>query len=75
MIEAVILSMLGGIMGILFGAGGSSLLNKFAGMSTQITTSPVIMAFAFSVAIGIIFGVFPAQKAAKLHPIDALRYE
>jgi putative ABC transport system permease protein len=75
LIEAVILSMLGGIMGILFGAGGASLLNKFAGMSTQITTSPVIMAFAFSVAIGIIFGVFPAQKAAKLRPIDALRYE
>ncbi|TGE31777.1 ABC transporter permease [Desulfosporosinus sp. Sb-LF] len=75
LIEAVILSMLGGVMGILFGAGGSSLLNKFAGMSTQITTSPVIMAFAFSVVIGIIFGVFPAQKAAKLNPIDALRFE
>lgn len=75
LIEAVIISMFGGILGILFGAGGSSLLNKFAGMSSQITMSPVIMAFAFSVAIGIIFGVFPAQKAAKLHPIDALRYE
>ena len=75
LIEAVILSMLGGVMGILFGAGGSALLNKFAGMTTQISSSPVIMAFAFSVAIGIIFGVFPAQKAAKLHPIDALRYE
>jgi len=75
LIEAVILSMLGGIMGILFGAGGSALLNKFAGMTTQMSTSPVIIAFAFSVAIGIIFGVFPAQKAAKLHPIDALRYE
>ncbi|WP_243450294.1 FtsX-like permease family protein [Desulfosporosinus sp. Sb-LF] len=74
LIEAVIMSMLGSIMGIFFGAGGSSLSNKFAGMSTQITTSPVIMAFAFSVAIGVIFGVFPAQKAAKLHP-DALRYE
>lgn len=75
LIEAVILSMLGGTLGILFGAGGSYLLNKFAGMTAQITTSPVIMAFAFSVAIGIIFGVFPAQKAAKLNPIDALRYE
>ncbi|MDP4128082.1 MAG: ABC transporter permease [Bacillota bacterium] len=75
LIEAVILSMLGGIMGILFGAGGSALLDKFAGMTAQITTSPVIMAFAFSVAIGIIFGVFPAQKAAKLNPIDALRFE
>lgn len=75
LIEAVILSMLGGIMGILFGAGGSALLNKFAGMTTQMSTSPVIMAFAFSVAIGIVFGLFPAQKAAKLHPIDALRYE
>ncbi|WP_088225236.1 ABC transporter permease [Desulfosporosinus sp. FKB] len=75
LIEAVIISMLGGVLGILFGSGGSSLLNKFAGMTTQISTSPIIMAFAFSFAIGIIFGVFPARKAAKLHPIDALRYE
>ncbi|KLU65854.1 macrolide export ATP-binding/permease protein MacB [Desulfosporosinus acididurans] len=75
LIEAVIISMLGGVLGILFGSGGSSLLNKFAGITTQISTSPIIMAFAFSFAIGIIFGVFPARKAAKLHPIDALRYE
>ena len=75
LIEAVIISMLGGVLGILFGTGGSTLLNKLAGMSTQITTSPIILAFAFSFAIGIIFGVFPAQKAAKLHPIDALRFE
>ncbi|MGC7872134.1 ABC transporter permease [Desulfosporosinus sp. SYSU MS00001] len=75
LIEAVIISMLGGVLGIGFGAGGSSLLNKFAGMTTQISTSPIIMAFAFSFAIGIIFGVFPAQKAAKLHPIDALHFE
>lgn len=75
LIEAIILSMLGGVIGILFGAGGSALLNKFAGMTAQISTSPVIIAFAFSVAIGVIFGVFPAQKAAKLHPIDALRFE
>ncbi|MDQ7093403.1 ABC transporter permease [Desulfosporosinus sp. PR] len=75
LIEAVIISMLGGIIGILFGAGGAELLSKLEGMSTQVSTSPIVMAFAFSAAIGIIFGVFPAQKAAKLNPIDALRFE
>ncbi len=75
LIEAVFLSALGGVLGILTGAGGSTLLNKFAGMSTQMATSSIIIAFIFSAAIGIIFGVFPAQKAAKLDPIDALRYE
>lgn len=73
--EAVVLSILGGIIGILLGAGGSSALNHFAGMSTQISLSSVFLAFAFSAGIGIAFGVFPAQKAAKLRPIDALRYE
>ncbi len=75
LIEAVFLSALGGVLGILFGAGGSALLNKFAGMTSQMSASSVVMAFIFSAAIGIIFGVFPAQKASKLDPIDALRYE
>lgn len=75
LIEAIVLSILGGMIGILLGAGGSSLLNKFAGMSTQISLFSVLLSFAFSAAIGIGFGVFPAQKAAKLRPIDALRYE
>jgi putative ABC transport system permease protein len=75
LIEAVFLSALGGILGILAGAGGSTLLNKFAGMSAQMSTSSIIIAFIFSAAIGIVFGVFPAQKASKLNPIDALRYE
>jgi putative ABC transport system permease protein len=75
LIEAVFLSALGGILGILAGAGGSTLLNKFAGMTAQMSTSSIIIAFIFSAAIGIVFGVFPAQKASKLNPIDALRYE
>lgn len=75
LIEAVVLSVLGGILGILAGTGGSSLLNTFAGMSTQVSNSSIVLAFAFSAIIGIVFGVFPAQKASKLDPIDALRYE
>ncbi len=75
LIEAVVLSALGGLLGILFGFGGSSLLNRFAGMTSQMSASSVVMAFIFSAAIGIIFGVFPAQKASKLDPIEALRYE
>ncbi len=75
LIEAVVLSLLGGIIGVIVGGGGSSLLNRFAGMSTQVSSMSVIAAFLFSAAIGVIFGVFPAQKASKLDPIDALRYE
>jgi len=75
LIEAVVLSVLGGVIGILAGNGGSYLLNKFLGMTTQISLSSVLMAFGFSALIGIVFGVFPAQKASKLNPIDALRYE
>lgn len=75
LIEAVVLSVCGGLLGILFGSGGASALHSMVGMTIQVSTSSILLAFAFSAAIGIIFGVFPAQKAAKLDPIDALRYE
>lgn len=75
LIEAVVLSVLGGVVGILLGGGGSYVLSKLVGMTTEVSTSSIAVAFCFSALIGIVFGVFPAQKASKLNPIDALRYE
>ena len=75
LIEAVVLSILGGGIGIALGYGGSSLAGKALALNTSISLSSVLVAFCFSAAIGIIFGVFPARKAAAMDPIDALRYE
>jgi putative ABC transport system permease protein len=75
LIEAVVLSILGGGIGIALGYGGSSLAGKALTLSTSISPTSVLVAFCFSAAIGIIFGVFPARKAAAMDPIDALRYE
>ncbi len=75
LIEAVVLSILGGVVGILLGGGGAMALSRLAGMPAEVSLASVSIAFCFSAAIGIIFGVFPAQKAARLDPIDALRYE
>lgn len=75
LIEAVVLSALGGGIGIALGAGGSNLIGKALKMSASISMTSVLLAFGFSAAIGIIFGVFPARKAAAMDPIDALRYE
>lgn len=69
------LSVLGGGIGIVLGAGGSNLTGTALKMSTSITLSSILIAFGFSVAIGIIFGVLPARKAAKMDPIEALRFE
>lgn len=75
MIEAVILSVLGGSIGIALGAGGSRIAGSLFSMSTSISGTSIVLAFGFSAVIGIIFGVFPARKAALMNPIDALRYE
>lgn len=75
LIEAVVLCILGGGIGILLGWGGSILAGKALSMTTSISMSSVLMAFGFSAGIGIVFGVFPAKKAASMDPIDALRYE
>lgn len=73
LIEAVSLCLVGGLIGILIGAGGSILARKF--IPTVVPIWAVLLAFGFSAAVGIIFGVAPAAKAAKLDPINALRYE
>ncbi|MHB1404817.1 MAG: ABC transporter permease [Desulfitobacteriaceae bacterium] len=75
LIEAVVLSILGGGIGIILGWGGSKLIGKILNMAASVSASSALMAFAFSAAIGIVFGVFPARKAAGMDPIDALRYE
>jgi putative ABC transport system permease protein len=73
--ESVFLTFLGGAIGILFGWLISLGISKFAQISTQVSLSSVILAFGVCTAIGIFFGWWPAQKAAKLNPIEALRYE
>jgi putative ABC transport system permease protein len=75
LIEALVLSLLGGIIGILLGVGGSIAISNFAKWPTIITLFSVLLSFGFSIAIGIFFGFYPARKAALLNPIDALRYE
>lgn len=75
LIESVTLSLLGGIAGILFGIGAASLISKLAGLTTSISLAPILYSFLSSMLVGIIFGVYPARKAAQLKPIDALRYE
>jgi putative ABC transport system permease protein len=79
MIEAVVVSVVGGALGILIGAGGSRLLDgiRLGGQAIQtvVATSSIAMAFTVSAAIGLFFGVYPAVKASQLNPIQALRYE
>lgn len=66
LIEAVVISLMGGIIGIILGIGSSKLIGMASGMSTVISVPTIVMSFAFSMAIGLIFGIYPARKAAKL---------
>lgn len=75
LIEAVVISLMGGLIGIALGIGASKLIGLASGMSTVISVPTIILSFAFSMAIGLVFGIYPARKAAKLNPIDALHYE
>jgi len=74
-IEAVILSLIGGIFGILAGVSGSMLLARIAGWNTVVTPLSVTLAFGFAGGIGVFFGFYPAYKASLLDPIEALRHE
>jgi putative ABC transport system permease protein len=73
--EAVTLSIVGGLIGIALGIGASQFISTKFGWNTLTSTDSILLAFAFSAAIGIFFGFYPARKAAQLDPIDALRYE
>ncbi len=75
LIEAVTLSVVGGVAGILFGSGIGALVNTTGMIKTVVAPSSVLLAVGFSVAVGLFFGLYPAARAAALHPIDALRYE
>jgi putative ABC transport system permease protein len=75
LIEAVTLSLVGGLLGILLGIGSSKLLSVKMGWATLTSAQSILIAFIFSAVIGIFFGFYPARKAARLDPIDALRYE
>jgi putative ABC transport system permease protein len=75
LIEAVTLALVGGILGILAGVGASALIALLAQWSILITPASIAIAFGASAFIGIVFGYFPARKAAYLDPIEALRYE
>ncbi|MDQ0201477.1 ABC transporter permease [Neobacillus ginsengisoli] len=75
LIEAVVLSSMGGVIGIFAGLGIGKIVSTFMNMSISYSTSVMLLSFLFSLVVGVVFGVFPANKASKLNPIQALRYE
>ena len=75
LIESVVIGVIGGVLGIFFGIVAAQAISKFGDFQTVITAAPIFLSFAFSVGIGLFFGIYPARKAALLDPIEALRYE
>jgi putative ABC transport system permease protein len=75
LVEAVSLTFIGGVIGVILGVLASYAVTTFGGITTSVTSSSVILAFCVSAGIGIIFGYYPARRAAGLNPIEALRYE
>jgi putative ABC transport system permease protein len=76
--EAIVLSVLGGLIGVFFGVGLSKVLHYisiFSTFKTQVSPNAILLAFLFSASVGIFFGFYPARKASRLDPIEALRYE
>ena len=75
LVEAIILSIAGGLIGVLIGAVSAEVISSTLGWATVIPAWSVLLAFSFSVMVGVFFGIYPAQKASKLRPIEALRRE
>jgi putative ABC transport system permease protein len=75
LVEAVTLALIGGFIGIALGAAASFAVGHFAGWRTEMNATAVFLAFGFSAAVGVFFGFYPARKASRLLPIDALRHE
>jgi putative ABC transport system permease protein len=75
LVESIVMSVLGGAVGLAVGVGGASLLARLTGWSTAVPIQAVALAIGFSAAVGVFFGFYPARKAAALDPIQALRYE
>jgi putative ABC transport system permease protein len=75
LVEAVTVSVTGGCLGILVGVLGSRLITRLAGWATLLSAEAILLAFGFAVAVGVFFGLYPAQRAARLDPIEALRHE
>ncbi|MFL6556564.1 MAG: ABC transporter permease, partial [Bacillus sp. (in: firmicutes)] len=75
LIEAVVLSSMGGLIGILFGLGLGKVVSSLMSLSIAYSPTVILSSFLFSLVVGVVFGVFPANKASKLNPIQALRYQ
>ena len=75
LVEAITLSLIGGAIGITVGLGGSRAISYVAEWRTLVAPEAIALAFGFAAAIGVFFGFYPARKAARLNPIEALRYE
>ena len=73
--ESAALTLIGGVIGVAVGWGVAEIMSRFAGVTTSVSVGSVLLAFGVSTVIGLVFGYYPARRAARLNPIVALRYE
>lgn len=74
MLEALVITCMGGLIGVVTGVGGAKLISDFAGWRTVVSMQAVIVSFSVSALVGVVFGMYPAVRAAMVDPIEALRY-